>query len=105
MLTDEEKRFIEYWDENRIRKKKVWKQLALGLPLATALVIAIFVNIVFRWHKEADKAFKQEQTSLIIVLIVACLLIVIFIVIFSVRHRWDINEQYYKELLAKKASK
>jgi membrane protein YdbS with pleckstrin-like domain len=102
MLTDDDIGFIEYWNQNRKRKKKVWKQLALGLPLATVLVITIFANIVFRWHKEADKAFKREQASLIIVLVVACLLIVIFIVIFSVRHRWDINEQHFKELMAKK---
>jgi len=58
--------------------------------------------MIFRWHKEADKAMKQEQASLIIVLIAAALLIVVFIVIFSARHRWEMNEQYYKELLAKK---
>jgi membrane protein YdbS with pleckstrin-like domain len=102
MLTDEEKVFIEYWNLNRRRKKKVWKQLAVGLPLATVLVISIFINIAFRWHKEADKVFYREQTSLIFVLIIACLLIVVFIVIISARHRWDINEQHYKELLAKK---
>jgi membrane protein YdbS with pleckstrin-like domain len=102
MLTDEEKEFINYWNSNRLRKKKVWKQLAVGLPLATALVLSIFINIIFRWHKEAEKVFKREQASLVIVLVVACLLIVIFIVILSARHRWDINEQHYKELLAKK---
>lgn len=102
MLTDEEKEFIDYWNRNRLRKKKVWKQLAVGLPLATALVLSVFINILFRWHKEADKVFYREQASLIIVLVVACLLIVIFIVILSARHRWDINEQHYKELLAKK---
>jgi hypothetical protein len=32
------------------------------------------------------------------------LLIVIFIVIFSARHRWDMNEQRYRELQAKRES-
>jgi len=45
---------------------------------------------------------KRENASLVIVLIGASLLIVVFIVIFSARHRWDMNEQHYKELLAKK---
>ena len=44
---------------------------------------------------------RREQSSLIIVLIAAALLIVVFIVIFSARHRWDMNEQQYKELSAK----
>jgi len=102
MLTNEENGFIAYWDVNRLRKKKVWRQLAVGLPLSVAIVVSIVANMVFRWHKEADKVMKQEQASLIIVLIAAALLIVVFIVIFSARHRWDMNEQYYKELLAKK---
>ena len=83
-------------------KKKVWKQLAVGLPLAVAIVISISINIFSRWHKEAEKVMKRENTSLVIVLIGACLLIVAFIVIFSARHRWEMNEQHYKELLAKK---
>lgn len=101
MLTNEEKGFIQYWEANRLVKKKVWKQLAVGLPLAVAIVISISINIVSRWHKEAEKAMKQQNTSLVIVLMSACLLIVVFIVVFSARHRWDMNEQQYKELLAK----
>lgn len=102
MLSQEEKGFIEYWELNRLKKKKFWKQLAVGLPMAVVLVVAIFINVLSRWHKEADKVMRREQASLIIVLIGASLLIVVFIVIFSARHRWDMNEQHYKELLAKK---
>jgi predicted PurR-regulated permease PerM len=101
MLTKEETGFIAYWDQNRLRKKKIWRQLAVGLPMSVAIVVSILANIIFRWHKEADKVMKKEQASLIIVLIAASLLIVVFIVIFSARHRWEMNEQYYKELTAK----
>jgi len=102
MLTNHEKGFIEYWETNRLVKKKIWKQLAVGLPLAVAIVISISINIFSQWHKEAEKVMKRENASLVIVLIGASLLIVVFIVIFSARHRWDMNEQHYKELLAKK---
>jgi len=102
MLSEEDKGFIEYWELNRLRRKKVWKQLSVGLPLGVVFVISIFINLLSRWHKEADLALQKEQSSLIIVLIGACLLIVIFIVIFSARHRWDMDEQHYKELMAKK---
>jgi TctA family transporter len=40
--------------------------------------------------------------TLILVFIVAALLIVIFFVVFSARHQWDLNEQRYRELLARK---
>lgn len=48
-----------------------------------------------------NKEIAQHQSSLLLVLLVAVLLIVVFIVIFSVRHKWDINEQRYRELLSR----
>ncbi|MBK6990463.1 MAG: hypothetical protein IPH34_00955 [Chitinophagaceae bacterium] len=102
MLTEGEKEFITYWEENRIQKKKVLRQLYVGLPMAVILIIAIFINFFSGWFKKADMALHREKSSLIIVLIVAALMIVIFIVIFSARHRWDMNEQSYRELISKR---
>jgi len=102
MLTEGEKEFITYWEENRIQKKKVLRQLYVGLPMAVILIMAIFINFFSGWFKKADMALHQEKSSLIIVLIVAALLIVAFIVIFSARHRWDLNEQSYRELISKR---
>ena len=102
MLTEGEKEFITYWEENRIQKKKVLRQLYVGLPMAVILIMAIFINFFSVWFKKADMALHREKSSLIIVLIVAALLIVIFIVIFSARHRWDMNEQSYRELISKR---
>jgi hypothetical protein len=31
MVTEEEKKFIEYWEIHRLSKKKLLKQLAIGL--------------------------------------------------------------------------
>jgi membrane protein YdbS with pleckstrin-like domain len=98
MLTAEEKRFIEYWKENRQRKKKVMWQLAAGLPLGVTLVAAILINIFSGWFKGAT-ATLQVNSSLLLTIIIAILLIVIFIVIFSAKHKWDLNEQRYQELL------
>ena len=102
MLTEEENSFIRYWENNRQKKKKVRKQLAVGLPLAVAMVIAIFINLFSGWYRRAEIEMKKEDSSLILVLLAAVLFIVAFIVIFSVRHRWDMNEQRYKELLSRR---
>jgi hypothetical protein len=101
MLSDEEKNFIEYWKDNRLRKKKVLKQLSVGLPLGVLIVAAIFINFFSGWDKRAQ-AIINTDPSLILVLIIASLLIVVFITIFSARHKWDLNEQHYKELLARR---
>jgi hypothetical protein len=34
--------------------------------------------------------------------VIAALLIVVFTAVFSARHKWDMDEQRYRELLAKK---
>jgi FtsH-binding integral membrane protein len=99
MLRNEDAQFVEYWQKNRLNKKKVWRQLSLGLPLASFLVIAIFLNFLSGWDKRAEMKFNSSSSSLILVLLIACILIVVFIVIFSVRHQWDLNEQRFNELL------
>lgn len=102
MLTSDENEFLGYWEENRVKKKKVLRQLYVGLPMAVILIATIFINLFSGWFKKADMVLHKEKSSLIIVLLVAALLIVVFIVIFSARHRWDINEQSYRELVNKK---
>jgi hypothetical protein len=102
MLTKEEKDFIAYWKENRLKRKKVFRQLYLGLPLAAVLIIATFVNFYSGWDRRVDMVKdKNEEKSLILVLFIASVLIVAFIVIFSARHKWDQHEQRYRELLAR----
>jgi uncharacterized BrkB/YihY/UPF0761 family membrane protein len=99
MLTEEENGFIGYWENNRLRKRKISRQLSIGLPLGAVLVIAIFANLLSGWYKRANMELKEEESSLILVLLGAAILIVAFIVVFSARHRWDLNEQRYRELL------
>ena len=101
MLTDTEKDFIRFWEENRDRRKKVFRQLSVGLPLAVLLVGAIFINFFSGWYKRADMILHSDASE-VLVLLVAALLIVVFIVIFSARHRWDMNEQRYRELLSRR---
>lgn len=104
MLTNQEADFIRYWEENRLKKKKVLRQLAVGLPLGVVMVIAIFLNFFSGWYKRADMVMRREQSSLILILLIAAVLIVVFVVVFSARHRWEINEQQYRELLKKRNS-
>ena len=101
MLTEEEKKFIEYWEVHRLRRRKLLKQVGIGLPLAVVFVTAIFLNFFSGWYKRADMIMRANS-SLIIVVIVAILLIVGFISVFSAKHEWEMNEQRYKEFLSKK---
>jgi len=101
MLTEDEKRFVASWEIDRLRKKKLIRQLSVGLPLSSVLVLAIVVNFLSGWYKRADMEIRSSS-SLIIVLLVASIGIVIFTTVFSAKHKWDINEQRYQELLKRK---
>lgn len=100
MLTEEEKQFVTYWEVERLRKKKLLRQLSVGLPLSSVLVLAIVINFLSGWYKRADMEIRSSS-SLIIVLLVASAGIVVFTTVFSAKHKWDINEQRYQELLKK----
>jgi hypothetical protein len=104
MLTQQEKDFIVYWENNRERRKKVIKQLFIGLPLGTLLVALILISSLSGWYKRAVMTINVDS-SLVIVLLIASLLIVAFIVVFSVRHRWEMDEQQYLELKAREKKK
>jgi len=101
MLTEEEEKFVEYWQYHRLKKRKVLKQLSIGLPLGVVIAAGIFINFFSGWDKRAQMVINSSP-SLILVVIIACLIIVVFITIFSVRHKWDLHEQRYKELLARR---
>jgi len=100
MLTEEEKMFMVYWEENRDKQRKFFRQLRIGLPAGTLLVMAIFISFISGWHKQAAMDFSQDR-SVVITLLVAAAGIVIFVSVFTVKHKWDINEQRYLELRKK----
>jgi len=55
-----------------------------------------------RGNVSTNRGRSAESPSASRILLIAMLSIVLFVVIFSARHRWDMNEQRYKELLYKK---
>ncbi len=101
MLNKEEIRFIEYWEQNRNRKKRLIWQLAAGLPLAALLAGGILITYFSRWYTRAVMLININSSGVLVVF-VALVLIVVFMVVFSSKHKWDMNEQHYRELIAKK---
>jgi hypothetical protein len=96
-LSQEESDFIDYWARNRLRRKKIFRQFLIGIPIGLLFVIPIVVNFASGWDKQASMVFNSGGLTLLI----ALLLIVIFVAIFSQQHKWDQYEQRYRELLAR----
>ncbi|HVY74041.1 MAG TPA: hypothetical protein VG890_04380 [Puia sp.] len=101
MLTEEEESFIRYWEANRDRQKKTFRQFLLGIPLALLFVIPILINLFSGWYKRADMELRTGGINPG-VLLFAILGIVVFIAVFSRKFQWDQREQRYRELLEKK---
>jgi sterol desaturase/sphingolipid hydroxylase (fatty acid hydroxylase superfamily) len=107
MLTQQEEAFIRYWEENRSRQKKVFRQFLVGIPVGLAFAIPIVINFASGWDVQAAASAASSaasEKSLMMVLMVALLLIVGFIAIFYQKYKWDQYEQRYRELQSKRSN-
>jgi sterol desaturase/sphingolipid hydroxylase (fatty acid hydroxylase superfamily) len=96
MLTDDEKKFLTWWELNREKEKNIFYQLRSGLPLGLLLGGAILINFATGWYKRANMVAFGQSTP--IALIIAIIIIALFCAIFFKRHKWEMNEQRYKIL-------
>lgn len=95
MVTEEEKKFIEYWEANRLKRKKILFQLMIGLPAGLLFGLPILLTVIFNdWYKN----LQFITPSQVIVVIVAVLGIAVFYGLFKMKYSWETNEQLYKEL-------
>ena len=99
-LTEQEIRFMAYWEENRLKEKKLLNQLLIGLPLGIIFAVPVLLNLFSGWYKRADMEANTQLNP--IVLIAAILLIIVFVAVFSRKHKWEMKEQYYRELDVKR---
>ncbi|HWB25338.1 MAG TPA: hypothetical protein VG738_07650 [Chitinophagaceae bacterium] len=99
MLAPEEKKFIEYWAVKREREKSLTRQIFFGLPFGLFLGICILVVFESGWYERATMVAYTQSSPY--VLVAAIIIIAVFVGIFYKRYKWEMNEQRYRELLAK----
>jgi len=102
MLTEEEEKFLVFWEKNREKEKSIGRQLSLGLPLGIIIGAGILLNFTSGWYTRATMVANSQSTPA--VLILAVIIITIFCSVFFKRHQWDMREQRYLELMYKKKS-
>lgn len=102
LYTDDEKKFIEYWEQNRERQASLSYQLLFGLPFGFLFSIPILINFLLGrfWYKRADAVGMSQFNP--IVLVLAIIIISIFIALLNRKFRWEKLEQQYLELQARK---
>jgi hypothetical protein len=101
MMSEQEKNFVEYWEANRLKEKKLLKQLLIGLPIGILFGLPVLI-VLFSgkfWYKRADMVANSQLNP--VVLLAAVILIVIFVAIFYKRQQWEMKEQQYLEIKAR----
>ena len=98
MLTQEESKFIEYWEQNREKQATTRYQVFYGIPYGLLFSMPILINFLAGrfWYKRADAVGISQFNPLVLVL--AVLLITTFIAMFYKKFKWEQYEQRYKEL-------
>lgn len=95
MLTERDKSFIKYWEENKEKDKKVWRRFLYGSPWGLIFALPILIAVIFHdWYKN----MVYISPSLITLIIIGVIGIAVFYTVFSMQFKWDRNEQIYKEL-------
>jgi hypothetical protein len=95
MLTEEEKKFLEYWERNRITQKKMLWMLMTGLPGGLLFALPILLAVLFHgWYKNMIFISNSE----LLLISIGVISVAIFFAIFRGKFKWDYNEQQYKEL-------
>jgi membrane protein YdbS with pleckstrin-like domain len=99
MLTQQEKDFIDYWERNRDRQKKLIRQFLVGIPVGLLFAVPIIICFASGWFHRAMMVITAEGGAILLALVV----IVVFIAIFSQQSKWDQLNQRYLELIARRS--
>ena len=100
MLTQQEQNFVRYWEQNRLRRKRVFRQFLVGIPVGLLFAVPIVISLKSGWDKRASVEANSPDFNPL-VLLFALLLIIAFTAIFYQQHKWDQYEQRYRELLSR----
>lgn len=99
MLTQDERSFIDYWEKNREKEKKIGRKFLYGSPWGFTFALPILVAAIFHgWYKN----MITISPTLITLIILTVIGIAVFYTLFSMQFKWDRNEQIYKELKFKR---
>ena len=98
MITDNEKEFMNWWEENREKEEKIGQKLLYGSPWGLVFALPVLLAVIFNdWYKNMI-AISVGQ---LIIIAIAVLAIALFYAMFKMQVKWEQNEQLYKELKLK----
>ena len=103
MISEKETAFLRYWERNRAIENSFISKLLRGFPMALifGLPIILLIIVVKIFFPDWYMKISDMSPGTFLTAIVAMLGIVIFYAYFRMQHKWEMNEQLYKELKSK----
>jgi glucan phosphoethanolaminetransferase (alkaline phosphatase superfamily) len=104
MLSEKEQAFMANWERIRERESRgMWKLLS-GLPMAClfCLPIILLVILVYNYLPEWYTKISTTSPDIFITVLVALFICVLFFSYFRMHYKWEMNEQLYRELKARR---
>jgi len=100
MLTEKEIDFLQFWSQKRLKGKKDLKEFLKGLSKGLLIGIGIAITIMIGWYKRADMEVNAQLNPFIF--FIAFMAIGVFMAFIYQNYQWEMKEQYFLELMAKK---
>ncbi|MBX9732462.1 MAG: hypothetical protein K2X37_00210 [Chitinophagaceae bacterium] len=98
MRTEDE--FWIYWKENRMREKHSARIFIRGLSAGFAVGALVVAFIFSGWYERATMVANAKMSAL--VLFIGIMLLSFFVAFFYRKFYWEMQEQRYLEITAKK---
>ncbi len=100
MLTAEEEKFIQYWEQNKEAHSSFISKLLRGLPMACMFGLPILLLIVCVYLFIPDWYTKISNTSpqTFFVVVIAVIIAILFYAVARMHFKWEMNDQLYQEL-------
>ncbi|MDE3213432.1 MAG: hypothetical protein KGM98_09365 [Bacteroidota bacterium] len=100
MLTEDETRFLEYWELNREKEGSTLRQISLSLPFGLVFALPVLIAVLFHgWYKN----MIYISNSQLLVIIIGVIAVAFFFALIRGKVKWERNEQLYKELKYKQS--
>lgn len=100
MLSDKEKAYIIFWEANRHKQKKNSRQFVIGLTAGLSMGAATILLIVSGWYQRANMVANSKLSPSIFAIIIIA--IAVFMAFLYRKYKWEMHEQQYLEIMAKK---
>lgn len=102
MLTRGDENFLAHWAENREKERTSKRPFLVGLSGGFAIGAAVLILLSSGWYERANMEANSKMSSVVFML--AILVTSLFLAYFYRKFRWEMQEQRYLELKARRNS-